>query len=479
MQMMSITESLNQLTEDGTPLFNAETRVKMLENAQQQLVESGVRSWYDQQSDKLKAYQDFMGGKKNFTFYDAEGNPEVKLDPLFEMNRGTFEKTRSYMEASLKQAMQQMQTQISLENFENLLNDGQLLIDPKDKQQRALADLYFDEKVAPATQGMNPEQQIETFVGYVNKVGILPSKLNSQIRATLRNGSVDNRIFAAQLINRLEEDKPQALAEIDGKDRTFGTLLAANLRAGNTPEDAVKQTILSFNPENQKIFEQRKKDASEVNINYERELTDVHADRPWYNLWLNRRSLPEQINEREKLESEFKHLFEDQYVLSGDKDVALTRAKNIMKQQTGVTTIGQERMMKYPPENFYAIQGINNDWMERQLIDDIKKQTGDQDVSISDVTISADFTTRREALSGQLPSYVVSKIDENGEFVPYKFRYKFNPEPIIKEKNEEIRQLKNEKVKDLAELRQRSVYFEQAIKKDALGELSSALGGVL
>lgn len=444
LQMNTIMNTVNEVGEDGAPLFPAATRIDTIEKAKQAVVSAGIRGDFDASTNKLQAYQDFIEGKKKFKFYDEDGNVVEELDPLFEMNRGTFEKTRNYMESEVKSILKAERNAIDIASFQQKLDDGSLLIDPKNKTDRKSVDTYFDEVLGPQLEGSPDAIRNEEIVKLVNRVGILPSSVKGILRATLRNGSSENQMMSADLISKLQESKPQSLSELDGTDVSYGLLLTKNLRGGLTPDEAVSLTKEQFNPLKEDLRKLRRQDFKELGIDSEKDLKDEFAKRGWATLFINQTNLSQSKDISDQARIDYLNEYENQYVLTGDQKTAKDRASTIIGRNYGVTEItGSPRVTKYPPENYYAVEGLDNDWMSKQLVEDIKKETG-RDITKFDIALVPDTETAREVSAKVEPAYSVMIRNDKGEYDPVErnnriLRFKFDSSQAVDVHNEAVK----------------------------------------
>ena len=481
LQMNTISNMSNSLTDDGVPLFSAEQRVRFLEKAKQSLVESGVKGWFDQQDNKVQAYKDFLNGEKSFKLYNENDELDTEIQPLHEMDRGTFEKVRGYMESNIKRSLKEQYALEKNARFSEMMSDPNLLIDPKNKEQRSMVDQHFDQVLMPQIAGMNPEERNSEIAKYVNRVGIIPSEVQSLMRASLRNGSVDNQIASADLISKLQETSPKALYELDGSDVSYGMMLTNSLRGGLTPDEAVSQTRELFNPLKEDVRKRRNEDFREIRIDSEKELADIFSKRSWSSLFLNETRLPKDQGSFQQAQLDYINTYREQYVLTGNAEIAKDRASTIIGRQYGVTNVtGGTRITKYPPEEYYAIDGIDNEWMSNQLVSDVSDHLGIE-VGRDDIALVPDVTTAREVNAKENPSYVVMVRNDRGEYTPTHkdrnlMRYYFDPESVINEHNAMV---ETENKKSIATSksdfeRQRQKYLDdmdRAIKNSTLPPL--------
>lgn len=464
LQMNTIENMSQTLDESGLPLFTAEKRVALIEQAKQTLVGSGIKGWFDQQPDKVKAYKDFIEGNKSFRFYDESGEVSVDIDPLFEMNRGTFERTRNYMASKVKEGLVEAQKVQSMAQFVKTMEAGNLVIDPKNKGQRAIVDTYFNEVIAPSIEKKDPEERNSDITDYVAKTGVIPTQVISTVRGVLRNGSIDNQVMAADLISKIQEVSPQALHELDGSDISYGLLLTKRLRGGLSAEEAVLQTKESFNPIQKDIVKRRKEDFRGFEINSKDDIEEAFST-GFFSVFFNTTDLGANPASVDQAGVDYLNAYEEQYVATGDQEVAKQRAIDIINRQYGVTEVsGNKRIIKYPPENYYAVDGLSNEWMTNQLIADVESQLL-REISQEDISLVADVETPREISSNKKPGYTVMVKNESGEYIPVQkdgklMRFFFDSSDAIRKHNEETEIQNQERLIDSKQTLERLRKFE-------------------
>lgn len=164
--------------------------------------------------------------------------------------------------------------------------------------------------------------------------------------------------------------------------------------------------------------------------------------------------------------SEYEGLFMDAYLETGEAGLAKNRALDQMARIYGPNTVtGTDRLMKYPPQNFYPSSETSPDWMQRQLVDQVSELAFSGETSAptmpgrsavrrmidpGDIILLPDETTRREVSARSAPSYAVL-YQKDGEIVAAPGRFYFDPSAI----NAEAKELSQTRSNDLQEQRGR------------------------
>ncbi len=76
----------------------------------------------------------------------------------------------------------------------------------------------------------------------------------------------------------------------------------------------------------------------------------------------------------------------------------LKSAAQIFQRTYGVTRVtGEPRVIKYPPEKYYSVPGVPNEWMGEQALNEIRKLLGYNETRKEDLFIVPDTITARQA----------------------------------------------------------------------------------
>lgn len=157
--------------------------------------------------------------------------------------------------------------------------------------------------------------------------------------------------------------------------------------------------------------------------------------------------------------ADYERLFTDAYKQTGDSALARNRALKDMERIWGPNAVtGDNRVMKYPPQNFYpaSIQDGHN-WMTDQIEQEVSAYVFEDDafkpegamgwfgdvaldisggskwVNSNDIKIMSDGITRQEVASGKPPSYtVLYQKDGMLEAVPGRYSFEAPAQPDMK-----------------------------------------------
>lgn len=454
LQMNTIDNMVHQKGEDGSFLLPASQRVAFLEKTTQTVVSAGIKGDFDASTNKIQTYKDFISGKKKFKFYDEEGNITQEIDPLHEMNRGTFESTRKYMEHGIKEILKTQKESISIADFQKKSEDPNFLIDPQDKKTRKQLDAHFSAVLEPQLVGLTPEERNNKVVGYIDRYGVIPLPVASSLRATMRSGSIVNQVEAADLISKLQEINPQSLNELNGTDVAYSKSLTSAIRGGLAPDEAVAQTKEIFNPLREDVRKSLKVEFNTLEINTNKDFQQRFGTGWWATLLNNKADLSKSALGAKQAEEDYMNEYQRQFILNGgNKEDASSSALNVIGRNYGPTGVtGSERIVKYPAENYYAVDGIDNDWMTDQVRDQVNNIT-DRKVDIDDIAVVADIETAREVHNKTPPRYTIMLKNDNGSYEPIikngqVMRMKFDSTEAVRKRNDEWEIERQEKIDD-------------------------------
>ena len=116
--------------------------------------------------------------------------------------------------------------------------------------------------------------------------------------------------------------------------------------------------------------------------------------------------------------------------------------------------------MKYPPENYYSVPGLDNEWMTDQLQQEVNDIVG-KEVDMDNIVMISDHITARE--KNNLPTYQVFVKDDIGQYKELRdedenlLRYKFDSSKArekhrIKEveETESLRRIRDRRIKAMS-----------------------------
>ena len=130
------------------------------------------------------------------------------------------------------------------------------------------------------------------------------------------------------------------------------------------------------------------------------------------------------------MESDYKRTYETYYKASnGDERLAKEQTRRVLERDWGVTSINgtSKQLTKYPIEREYAMMDASNKynfgpstkWIKKELVADLRKYPGYEDIPPEDIFLIGDDLTGREKSAGKYPSYKVEVFNKKGEFDPF------------------------------------------------------------
>lgn len=468
---LQLENELNRVDSQGNPFYSADQRVKMRDQANQSVMEIGLRRWFDEQPDKIVARQQIVDGDKDFRFYNQDGELDLILNPAVDLRIHNFDRLDSYMQRAIEVQLKQMDD-LEADNRVQMFKDGTLLLDPKSKDDLDAVDRDFEANIIPSLQGMSPQEQAEAKSSYAILLGTIPRALKSELRSTIRNGNPDQMSMSASIVSRINDERPELLNDLSSDDISYSIAYYDMVSQGIPGEKAQEILDKQFDPTQKPVTDMRRKAFQDANrrgnINPQRDLRDAFH-RGWF-FW-NRTQIPEVPEIRDPLIAQYNSILEEEYLRSGDLDVAKKTAQGRISGIYGVTEVGgTPTIMPYPPEKFYSVPGLDSqEWISDQLFDVAKRfQEG---VSREDVILSTDSRTAKET-SGDTPrpTYPILIRDENGALAPLlndegrMVRFAPNTESIVRRENErkETERIKDEKYRQ--ELVERYKVAEESYK---------------
>jgi hypothetical protein len=362
---------------------------------------------------------------------DVAGARKLLDDPMTVQSLGGIEALRVRREVD--KAQEELVERQDAAAVAEGLSRGTLVLDPEDTKARARVDKAW--KVAGGNgqiAQMSP-QAAQTLKGWVDHYGVVPSSSLSVLNAMAKNGSEEQRAYAYQVVNQVESSRP-GVTENSGaktglqKDAERFRYYTEDLGLGQA--DALKRIEDQRKPEWKAKEDERRTDARKLTSKMKpTELSDAYDTSVW-----STPAVGGDPRRNDVILSTYKRAYEEHYIETGDEDQARTLAMKDLRRTYNTSSVtGQERIMKHPPELYYAPINGGHDWIGKQLQADVKGITG-KDIPLDRIYIEANRATD-EAITaaprGQAPRpvYAVVFKDEAGNYqtIPGKL---FKPDEI-------------------------------------------------
>ena len=292
---------------------------------------------------------------------------------------------------------------------------GNGYLDPKDDKEAI--DFTYINAVKPQMQNLAPDAQKEMLVNFINKTGVVPDQMQSQLRGVFRGGTSENKVFYADLVGRIQEQKPEALNDIEDKDIAQAVMINELVKSGTPNLEAVtlvEDMRKSINPARLQILKTELSEARGKSTVADRL---AKAKKPFSNWFGRAPSLPDdpQLGYNQALLNDYERTYESWYnYTNGDAKIAEDQTAKSLNRLWGVSEInGSKRLVKYPVEKAYP--NIEPAELRKRLVADVKAIEKYKDINEEDIAITLSMDTARLWDTGT-PAYPVVIKDKNGVF---------------------------------------------------------------
>lgn len=347
------------------------------------------------------------------------------------------------------------------------LNGVSVGLDPKDKNNVKAVEMATQKLL---DSGAEPEAVMTKVTDLAAKTGIVPNQVNQMFRIASRSNNPDAAQRAAEMYSRMEEQAPNLISDLSEKDVAFFSEMTELTRSGMTNQEAYEAAKEFTDPLNSAVVQSREKQIQDDKL-LQDSLSDVQNifDGGFFGseATLSIGSVSETVV------VDYENAFKRFYRHKPDSDWAKKQAEKIIKRKWDVTnTDGRKRVMAYPPERFYSIPGVDNEWMQK----DFKQSLSDYSKSalpapdLSEAFLVPDPITAREAINTGEPSYRVMYIDQkDGTIKPLTGQ---NDEPLLWKPDRQgmIDKMNKKKIKEAG--------MKRAVEADTEAGFREALGGV-
>jgi hypothetical protein len=312
-----------------------------------------------------------------------------------------------------KKAREMVKVAVQAEEFnaieKRIAGDNSQIINPK------TLDKYYQQQIEPIVRDMSIEQRQATQAQLIDQTKIIPTTIKRQLTNAANSDDPILLEEAAKLIDRID-DVRGLVDQVPANERAYITRVT-DLMQNLDPQEAVEIARRATDPTD--------KDRIEL-VNDE--LKGIKNKRGFYIEKANDAfdvgvagffGFSPDIDEVSgaQMGKEYGAIYEAQRLAGSTDEQAEEIAKKKIQRTWGVSTVtGRENIIKYPPEDYYAVEG-ETDWIGDQLIKDVKKDTAGLDIKREDIFLTPNDRTAREASVGE-PSYMV-RVLIDGSFVPF------------------------------------------------------------
>ena len=355
------------------------------------------------------------------------------------------------------------QKQVVKMEYGNQAYLGNISPDPNNAKARDAVNAHYSAVV----RVVPPEKFVDFSVNYVERTGVVPSVLKSNIVGGLNSVDSSKVIPAAMILEKLSKaTNTTALQQFPNKSISFAQQVLDYNRNGLPPEEAVEKAndmrnILPAEKDNRtRAFREIEKQTSSTDV------IQRKVDEGWFEGSISSWQSDPVINE--VMAGEFSRLREREYVLSGDDETAQKAAFTMMRKNWGVTNInGDRRFMKYAPESIYGQPNLsekeNTEWIQNQLFFDVTKNSIFSEEFTKSLILSVN---PRVKTKDGLPVYSVLRKDpETGIIMNVEGFAAWTPDysvtPEFKKLNDENAQRIDDAKRDAKKLREQQLISQQ------------------
>lgn len=300
-------------------------------------------------------------------------------------------------------------------------------------------DEYYQERVVPLVQGLEPEARDAAIANFVNLTKVVPSGLKDQTTSFIRSGNPELIAEASSLINRLDEVPGVSDDLASPNERAFAekvTDLMANMDAKEAVRIAQQATDPRDKARIDSVNDELKKQFTGTLKTSQRAWSKEQANDAFSKFW---GSDPEAdpIN-ADQMGKEWN----DNYVAF--RQAGMDEAKAINAANGAIKRNWSEfngEILKYAPDVYYGAPDDDNEYITEQLVSDINADSPFP-VSQDNIILISDERTSRTASAGQ-PDYAIAVIQPDGGLFRYPatgaraFRWKPDREAELERRAEE------------------------------------------
>ena len=456
---LSMQETLNSKDSNGNPFFSADQRVSAMVNMRQKMMLYAANEQLKNADDPELAYQQIINGEKKLEFKDPDNNVQASLSIKDDLSVGDLWRLQKTKDQLIKEKKAAVDEQEDANRIRGSLAGSGYIIDPTSKRDADGLNQVFVNEFLPTISNLPPMEQGKATVDFVSKAGVIPSALKGTLATTVRGGSPDQKLYASAVLSGIARQKPQAIEDFSKENVSYAFALNNMVSEGIDLESAIERLDNTFDPRNSELIKKRKNDFEIIkrDLNPKSKIQNIFKDELTDFFETSRISVVPDTSDR--LIARFNSIYEDEYVMSGDEDIALQRTSQRLKAQYGISTVGgghNTRIMKYPPNKFYQLDGIDTkDWLKRDF-EDLRDRFL-PDTNTSDIYIVDDEQTASEARD-ERPTYPVIYKNKNGALVPLmneegqQVRFAPNVQREINRHNKELEEWNRQKNIVLAEV---------------------------
>lgn len=292
---------------------------------------------------------------------------------------------------------------------------GNGLVDPSSKSQRKALNDYFISTEAAQMLAVGDVNASIYLSKFAKQYGVVPETAQSTLRGMMTSGDAEQKKFAYGTIGELEKANPAALVAGGGftkqeiQDAAVFNGLVRSGASAKFASDAVTQARQPITADIRKIRETEA--AAKLKEIKPSSLSDVFDEGI-----LSIEPDFADAAQRDIVAADYKRIYREAFLQYGDADMAKNAAEAAIKVTSGVTRVGgKKRIMKFPPELYYSVDGVEPEELasiiDQQIKSDLLTLGYDSDLPF---TLQATPNAEVAVNNGRKPAYNIWVTGENG-----------------------------------------------------------------
>lgn len=262
----------------------------------------------------------------------------------------------------------------------SMFASGEAYLNPADSDDKKAFNAYYENNVEPllndvAASAGTPEegqaQRTAFLLDLIDRVRYVPDRLRGDITSVARGRDVEEIAAASEFIDRLRHVNPHLLSSFNEQDLARIDLVRQFKESGYNSREALDLADKATSPVNQQLRQYRMEELNGLKIDYRDKATDIFNG--WFDFGVDINN-PASQEEILNLELDYRRAFSSGYLMTGNAEYAEKMANRMVSGQYSATSVnGIKQVMKYAPEKYYHISGVDNtEWIRTQMIDRAK-----------------------------------------------------------------------------------------------------------
>lgn len=337
---------------------------------------------------------------------------EAEIDQHVQLGRITAEVGQHY-----KDRIKEVEETIALPFTMKEVMEGKVRLDPMNKEEKFMGERLMNHLLtSDEFKNMKPDEQNFAITSTIQNMGMIPDSYRKRLETNMMSGDEQKILETVQIIANLETQSPHLLEPMSNKELTMAKHIGLLVNSGMEPKKALQRAQdRIFNADSEAIKERRKESnllAKEISV--KKDFSDMLEDGVAITRLLG---IHDSTQIAKDAEYDYKVLFKEYFIQTGDEKTAKELAKADMQKVYGKTEVGSPTLMKMPPELIYK-NSAGSEWIKEQFNSELAA-FGDP----SKMILISDALTIKE----REPSYLVFQ-DIDGVLTPVNNGARWKPD---------------------------------------------------